>query len=101
MKRSLIIARCAKGFIMEKSTFKALCDHFNINSHGMKVVLKKNGLSRKDIDPKRLVELVYIHAPELLWSRSCGDNEVEYYDFKHVEQLLNDLKIMNKGAGSL
>jgi hypothetical protein len=86
---------------MEKSTFKILCDHFNINPRGMKVVLKKNGLSRKDIDPKRLVELVYLDAPDLLWSRSCGDNEVEYYDSEHVKQVINDMKIINKGTGSL
>jgi hypothetical protein len=65
---------------MDKNTFKNTCDYFGINKKALKEYLKKHGLKAKHATEKEVLEVIWLNAPDLMYSRSEGDGGVEYYD---------------------
>ena len=77
--------------------YKKLADKYRINRKALKRKMKESGISTKTIHPLEVMQIIYLHAPELMFTREGDFNEtVEYADDKTSREFIEEYNALVK-----
>ena len=74
---------------MKKTRFKEICEYLGIQPKALKQHLKKRELKIKEATERTLLDIVFIHAPDLAFTRDAGDETCEYLDKEFPSKLVD------------
>lgn len=81
---------------MKKAELKEIAIKYGVNPLALKRTLKTDGIDRKTVTHKKVLECIYIHCSELMYCRQSDyDGVVEYLDTITNEMLINDMSKPN------
>lgn len=77
---------------MKKTELKEIAIKYGVNPLALKRTLKADGIDRKIVTRKKVLDCIYIHCTELMYCRqSAYDGVVEYLDTITTKMLIDDM----------
>ena len=77
---------------MKNILIQAYADMFNVNKRALKSRLKESGIKPSTASAIEIVDTIYICAPELMFSRECDTDTVEFLDAGITRALIQEQK---------
>ena len=81
---------------MQKAEFKVICRFYGIKPRALKECLKKENIKLKSATKREVLNIIFVYAPDLMFTRSLGDGTVEYHYPDITKSLVNDLSQSNQ-----
>jgi hypothetical protein len=84
---------------MKKAELNEIAIKYGVNPLALKQTLKTDGIDRKTVTLKEVLECIYIHCSELMYCRQSDyEGVVEYLDTITAQMLINDMSKANREA---
>jgi len=80
---------------MKKAEFKATCRVFGVKPKALKSKMKKENIKLSEASKREVLNMIFIHAPNLMFSREIEDGTVEYLDRDMPKKLSNAMVFEN------
>lgn len=79
------------------NTIKQIANHYHVAPRALKRHVKESGLSPKKASRLEILEVLYINAPDLFFTRETEKGEVEYLDVNIGINLCFEMKAIREG----
>jgi hypothetical protein len=73
---------------MIKAEFKVICRVYGIKPKALRERLKEENIKVKNASKKEVLDIIFVNAPSLMFSRAAGDGTLEYLEPDMPQKLI-------------